>query len=147
MADELISEREERARTLAQERDERAQILKDEAKERARILAFEEGEWRAETRAHIDSHESRLNAVNGNIRLAAKRSEEQIRSFEGLRDEVRGLGTSAKQKEAVDLALQQSIENARKLQQGKRSAFWAAAAVIVTLLGVTIALLSAVHAL
>ncbi len=100
-----------------------------------------------ETRGHINSHESRLNAVNGNIRLAAKRSEEQTQSIDSLHDSIRDLVAKAETKEAVDLALQKRLEDAQKSQLGRWSAFWAAAAVIVTLLGVMVALLSAVHAL
>ena len=140
-------DRQTRADDLVEEREERARLLKGEAAERARAIAFEEGEWRAETRAHILGHESRLNAVNGNIRLAAKRSEEQTQSIDSLHDSIRDLVAKAETKEAVDLALQKRLEDAQKSQLGRWSAFWAAAAVIVTLLGVMVALLSAVHAL
>jgi sugar-specific transcriptional regulator TrmB len=115
--------------------------------DRAVTLARAQGRREAEVDGRLDAHEKRLNAINGSIDRAAKRSEETTHGLSQLSEKVDALIAQQHTREAVADALRQEVKRANEKQIGKIGFYISTAAVVVTLLGVIFSVLIGVHAI
>lgn len=81
---------------------------------RARDLAIEEGRRRERVDGQLNSHELRLNAINGSIERGATATANLKTSVDELRDEIHT-------KNAVDTALHAAIATANEKQISTRA--------------------------
>lgn len=132
--------------------------------------AYQAGQRQAEMGAQLAAHEKRLNTINGSIERGATNSYELAGQVQRLRDEASALATqmqrmreeSATRDEvlakrldafmaeqstakAVAVAQTQSIKEAAAKQISTRGFAVGVSAVFVALMGVIVAVLSAVH--
>jgi hypothetical protein len=85
--------------------------------DRAKNLAYEAGRREAEVDAKLESHEARLNAINGNIRRAGDKSDTQTQAINKLRDDIREMRSEqVTQATVADALKHQSQKQITRLQ-------------------------------
>lgn len=121
----------ERGQTGRRDAFESGQAGRRDAFERE---AFERGRREAFTTAEIDSHERRLNLINGSIEKHAREAVRLRNSISGLSDKVDALAASLATKAAVEADRDRQLKRANDQQISNRTFWLGVATIMVTLL-------------
>ncbi len=102
----------------------------EQREQRAVDLARAQGRREAVTEAQIESHEKRLNAINGSIDRTGNRLEALSREVGSLRDALESFAGKMQTRDAVSDALRKEVATANEKQISNRT-FWLGVAVVV----------------
>lgn len=106
----------------------------DEDDETGRLhRAFEEGRYRERIDGRLNSHEKRLNAINGSIDRAATQTTEMRESIDKVHQAIGELVAAQATRDAVELARAKQLKDANEKQISGRQ-FWIGVAMIVVTL-------------
>lgn len=100
----------------------------------ARDKAYAEGRLAERIEGRLNSHEDRLNALNGSLEKAASESRQLRASVEVLNTKIDALAADQERKQAVDAALKEEVMDANAQQVSNRMFVLGVLAIIATIL-------------
>ena len=108
----------------------------------ARDIAFEEGRHRERIEGRLNSHEARLNAINGSIDRGTKATNGLRLDVQKLHEEFSKLVEAQRVRDAVEADRTRQLRKANEKQISTRAFVIGVATVIVMLIGVIVAVLN-----
>jgi chromosome segregation ATPase len=135
------------------EREGQVEFLADrvetERVRRANQLAYAQGRREADVDAHLRSHENRLNAINGSIekhaRNAAKLEATMDKRCDAIEDKLDELLTAHATQTAVEADRVAQVKTANDKQISKRNYWLGVIGVVLTGIGIILAVLIGTH--
>lgn len=101
--------------------------------------AFKRGQREASIDAELDSHEKRLNAINGSIERNVREAANLRRTIEALGDRIDEIAAHLATKAAVETDRNDQLKRANDQQISNRTFWLGVTAIIVTLIAAFVA--------